>query len=126
MFENLNVFKMSHAMAVHAGRQQAVAAQNVANADTPGYAARELPSFASTYRSDATAQQRATRQRHLNGGGGGSTVLTRDTRQESSPNGNNVSLETEMMKAASAKREHDRALAIYKSGLTILRNALGR
>lgn len=126
MFGNLNVFKMSHAMAVHAGRAQATAAQNVANADTPGYVARELPSFASAYRPDPTAQQRATRQRHLNGHADGPTIPPRHLRQEASPNGNNVSLETEMMQAATALREHDRALAIYKSGLAILRNAVGR
>ncbi len=45
---------------------------------------------------------------------------------ERDPNGNSVSLETEMLNAVSAKRQHDRALAIYKSSLTVLRASLGR
>ena len=42
------------------------------------------------------------------------------------PNGNSVSVEMEMMKAVDAKRSHDRALAIYRSSLSILRTSLGR
>ena len=49
MFSNLTVFKTAHAMAVHAGARQALIAQNVANADTPGYRARDLPSFAESF-----------------------------------------------------------------------------
>ena len=43
-----------------------------------------------------------------------------------SPNGNSVSLEGEMVKAADVKREHDLALAIYGKSLAILRASLGR
>ena len=45
MFSNLTVFQTAHAMSVHAGARQALIAQNVANADTPGYRARDLPAF---------------------------------------------------------------------------------
>ena len=68
MFENLDVFKMSSAMAQHAGQRQAVIAQNVANADTPGFIARDIPDFQSFYASpDDAGHQRATRAGHLNG-----------------------------------------------------------
>ena len=50
----------------------------------------------------------------------------RDDRSLSEPNGNSVSLETEMVDAVAAKRQSDRALAIYRSGLTILRASIGR
>jgi flagellar basal-body rod protein FlgB len=43
-----------------------------------------------------------------------------------SPNGNGVSLEQEMVKSVDARRQHDQALAIYKSALTIMRSTLGR
>jgi flagellar basal-body rod protein FlgB len=43
-----------------------------------------------------------------------------------SPNGNSVSLETEMVKAADTQREHDLALAVYGKSLDILRASLGR
>ena len=42
------------------------------------------------------------------------------------PNGNSVSLETEMMHGVDAKRQHDRAMAIYQSSMTILRSTFSR
>lgn len=126
MFENLDVFRMSAALAKHAGQRQALIAQNVANADTPGYTARDLPAFKAIYTpEDAAGSQRATRPRHLNGAVGGTAAITPvDVRDQASPNGNQVSLETEMLKSVSAKRAHDRALAIYKSSLGILRSTI--
>jgi len=123
MFENLDVFKMSAAMARHAGQRQAVVAQNVANADTPGFVARDLPDFASTFtNTTSTHQQRATRAKHLHGMQEGQLnhPLIK-TPGDGSPNGNQVSLETELLKSVEAKRAHGRALAIYKSALNVLR-----
>lgn len=131
MFKNLEVFKISHAMATHAGQKQAVAAQNVANSDTPEYKARDVAAFADTYKSNLSrgdaAGQRATRALHLHGAAGGQMVEpTIDEDAIASPNGNTVSLEAEMLKSLGAKRQHDRALAIYKSSLGILRASLSR
>lgn len=131
MFGNLEIFKMSHAMAVHAGQKQAVTAQNVANSDTPEYKARAVVPFASTYQktdsSGAWDSQKSTRSSHLNGSTAGELpepVIDRDG--VGSPNGNTVSLENEMLKSLGAKRQHDRALAIYKSSMGILRSTLSR
>lgn len=131
MFENLEVFRMSHAMAVHAGQKQAVTAQNVANADTPEYQARDIIGFSETYRLDPSnggwGTQKATRETHIHGAAAGHTpdpII--DEQGVGSPNGNTVSLENEMLKSLDAKRQHDRALAIYKSSLGILRSTLSR
>lgn len=128
MFENLDIFKMSYAMAKHAGQRQAVIAQNVANADTPGYSSRDLPDFQSSFQpNDASRTQRATRPAHLNGTmGAGQLPAALETHDPASPNGNNVSLEVEIMRGVEAKRQHDRALAIYKSGMNILRSTIGK
>ncbi len=126
MFENLDVFKMSHAMAVHAGQKQALIAQNVANADTPGYVARDLPPFESLYRSDMADTQRATRTGHLNGAITNMTNLDPVASESAStPDGNTVSLEQQMLRATDTQRQHDRALAIYKSALKVLQSTLG-
>ncbi len=125
MFENLDIFKMSAAMAKHAGQRQAVIAQNVANADTPNYVARDLPEFASFYgQSDMGRAQRATRAAHLNGVVAGQPAPMHAAPGDGSPNGNQVSLETELLNSVSAKRQHDRALAIYKSALSVLRTTI--
>ncbi|WP_457647680.1 FlgB family protein [Profundibacter sp.] len=126
MFKNLEIFQMAGAMARHAETRQAMVAQNVANADTPGYKARDIASFAETYRTQDASSMRATRAGHLTG-----STQSYDTRiiagaGSESPNGNNVSLETEMVKAASVRQEHDQALAIYQASLGILRSSLGR
>jgi flagellar basal-body rod protein FlgB len=126
MFENLDVFKISSAMAKHAGARQALIAQNVANADTPRYLARDLPAFDTTYEAGGGMMQKTTRAKHIHGSGfTGNGVISADN-SVNSPDGNSVSLETEMLKATDALRQHDRALAIYKSALGILRSSLGR
>ena len=129
MFQKLAVFGTAHAMAMHAGQKQAVIAQNVANADTPGYVARDLPSFTEMYApADSSAfTQRATRPDHMHGvAASGIDGAMIEDRTFASPDGNSVSLETEMLRATDAKRQHDRSIAIYKSALTILRSSLGR
>ena len=129
MFQKLAIFESAHAMAMHAGQKQAVVAQNVANADTPGYVARDIPSFTEVYAptSGDAFHQRATRAAHMNGSMvGASTADMIQDKSFAAPDGNSVSIETEMLRATDAKRQHDRSLAIYKSAMTILRSSLGR
>ncbi len=126
MFEKLEIFQMAGAMLGHAQTRQSAIARNIANADTPGYKARDVASFAQTYRQQTDGfQTRATRAGHLTGDSGYHPVMIAGTGDES-PNGNNVSLETEMMKSAEIRTENDQALAIYKASLGILRSSLGR
>ena len=129
MFEKLSIFAKANNLALHAAARQSVIAQNAANADTPGYRARDLPAFSETYKPHQVDQMRATRGSHF----GGESMSAERAGAEPvyrpgaiSPNGNSVSLETEMMMAAEAKRDHDMALAVYKSTLGIVRSSLGR
>jgi flagellar basal-body rod protein FlgB len=126
MYENLDILRISSAMARHAGQRQAIVAQNVANADTPGYIARDLPSFAASYGSEtASVGLRATRDQHMHGTRSGDILPAAiEITDQSSPNGNQVSIETEILKSVDAKRQHDRALAIYKTSLNVLRSSL--
>ncbi|MFD0859991.1 FlgB family protein [Roseovarius aquimarinus] len=127
MFDTLQIFRMAHAMAQHAGARQAVLARNIANADTPGYAARDIAPFTDSVGSGAGQALKATRPGHLSGAFGGHAADIRMRHGGTAdPNGNSVALEQEMLKAVDAKRQHDRALAIYKSSLTVLRAATGR
>ena len=128
MFEKIEVMQMAQAMASHAATRQNAVAQNIANADTPGYRARDVVSFADTYQAAGGIALRATRDGHL---GGGDTpakpdMITRADPGVQSPNGNTVSLETEMVKGIEVKRQHDLALAIYQTSMGVLRTSLGR
>lgn len=128
MFTNLNVFKMADTMAVHAGQRQAIIAQNVANADTPGYQAQDLTPFAESFQKQSGGGfMRASRASHLTASLGGNAEAVGAKRNPASdPNGNSVSVEQEMLKAVDVKRQHDRAIAIYKSSLSIIRASIGR
>ncbi len=128
MFDKLEIFRMSQSLAQHAAARQSTIAQNVANADTPGYRARDLASFADSYKTSDEGM-RATRAKHMMSSAAAPNVAKPETvirPGAMSPNGNSVSLETEMFAAADAQREHDLALSIYRSSLNIMRASLGR
>lgn len=131
MFEKLQLTSMAQAMASQAGARLGIIAQNVANADTPGYKAADLPSFAETYAQgldgDGAMPMRATRPGHFAAADAEipAPVIHRNT-AAGAPNGNSVSLEQEMVKAAQARQDHEMALAIYRNTSSIIRASLGR
>ncbi len=127
MYQNLSIFQTASAMAKHAGARQAVIAQNVANADTPGYRAQSIGSFSDSYAQVAAGGMRGSRDGHI-GIDQGSDIPLRSSisLSEPSPNGNSVSVEEEMLNAVSVSREHNRSLTIYRHAMTILRTSLGR
>jgi flagellar basal-body rod protein FlgB len=132
MFQNLEIFQMATGMARHAGQKQAMTARNMANADTPDYRARAITPFKETLSGGKHgAIQKATRAGHLNGAdrnqiGIRAPSMHVDEAQPTDPNGNSVSVEQEILRSVDAKRQHDRAIAIYRSSLKILRSSLGR
>lgn len=125
MFEKLELTRMAQALAAHAGNRMGVIAENVANADTPGFKAKDIADFTSVYAAQDDGL-RTTRPGHLfpperiaaagavEGGGA------------EAPNGNTVSLEKEMVKSAQARQEHEMALAIYRATSDVIRASLGR
>jgi flagellar basal-body rod protein FlgB len=125
MFEKLEITRMAQGLAAHAGARMGAIAQNVAHADTPRYKARDVPDFAETYAAQSGDGLRATRIGHL--GAAGDAMLVPVVRHGAKdPNGNSVSLEAEMVKAAETRQQHDMALSIYRSTSDILKLALGR
>ncbi|WP_284165737.1 FlgB family protein [Frigidibacter sp. SD6-1] len=127
MFESPEVMGMASALARNAGVRLGAIAENVANADTPGYRAKDGKPFADVYGAGPGLSLRATRPGHVQGAAGESlTAISDRAGGHMSPNGNNVSLEGEMVAAADVRRDHDLALTIYKTSLGILRASLGR
>ncbi|AML51003.1 FlgB family protein [Falsihalocynthiibacter sp. S25ZX9] len=126
MFDKLDIMRMSQAMASHASTRQATIAQNVANADTPGYKARDVVAFSDAYEGTNEKPLRASREGHLTEADRGftPTIVTDTTRGALSPNGNSVSLETELMRASETRHQFDTAISIYKSSLNILRTSI--
>ena len=127
MFEKLEITRMAQALAAHAGARQGAVAQNIAQADTPGYRAMDVADFATAYRdADAGVTMRATRAGHISQTERSLDLAPRTLRGVASPDGNTVSLESEMVKAVEVRQEHDMALAIYRSVSDIIRASLGR
>ncbi|MHA6327115.1 FlgB family protein [Roseivivax sp. CAU 1753] len=122
----MTLFRTADALARHAGRAQAATAQNLANADTPNYRAIAMPDFDAAIAGARGFDLRATRSGHISGRLAGAPADYVVSDQAVDPNGNTVSIESEMVAAADAKGTHDRALAIYRSGLSILRASIGR
>ena len=91
--------------------------ENIANADTPGYRARDVADFQETWR-NTTAEARMGRAEM--------PMRVIDAGTPSSPNGNSVSLEFEMLRGIEAQRAHSRAMRVYGSAMTILRASIGR
>lgn len=127
MFQKIEVMQMARAMGHHVAQRQNIVARNIANADTPGYKAQDLQSFEQSYQRDSFAQMRTTNARHIDTpdwSPAGARIVTDEAGV--SPNGNSVSIEDEMLKAAELKRSHDLSLGIYRSAMDLMRTSIGR
>ncbi|HKK29366.1 MAG TPA: flagellar basal body protein [Alphaproteobacteria bacterium] len=116
--ENLAILSLASAAARHASYRQSLAAANIANADTPGYRPVDLPVFSV----DRGVPLRETRAQHVPLGG--SAGLVPGLMVEVLPDGNAVTLDVEMAKAAEAELRHDLATTIWQRGLGLLRMAV--
>ena len=114
---------MAHDLVAHSAARTSHIARNVANADTPGYRAKGLPRFAEEM--DRGLTMRATRPGHIQPDAAPGNIRPIERGGELSPNGNDVSLESEMMEAASARQSHEMAVSVYSSVRGMISSALG-
>ncbi len=111
--------------------RQEVLAENVANADTPNYRARDIaaPDFSRTLSLVSSVGLDRTDPNHIAGqsGGGDSSFATdRSARYEIRPRGNSVSHEDEMMKVASNQMDYEAVTSMYTHSLGLIKIALDR
>ena len=126
MADSVNILNLASAMARHAAQRHTVLSENIANADTPNYKAKDLEPFAEAFTRLSQSGQSFSQQ--LNSAHGNS-VWREETISGSgitSPNGNTVSLEDQMMRSIEAQQDHMAATAIYKKAMGLLRTSLGR
>ena len=120
---------LTQSMNFHAQRQRVIA-ENVANANTPGYVAQDL---------DQSAFQRslqedmAARQAQRSGGHQASPSRSLAPRHweaqdapdsETTVNGNSVVLEEQMIQANENRLQYESALSLYQKSLGLLRIAI--
>lgn len=126
---NLNVLRLAGQLASHATARQQVIAENIAHSDTPGYRARDIEPFADMFeRTVPPFDARMTRPGHMEFGSGRYGFDVREVTAFGAelPDGNTVSLEDQMVRAAEVRRNHDMALGVYRKTMDIMRSSLGR
>jgi flagellar basal-body rod protein FlgB len=108
----------------HQSRQKLLA-ENIANADTPGFAPKDLkaPSFGPAAAGGLSVAR--TDPAHLALGGARTQEVTAAS-FETTPNRNGVNLEDEMLKVAQNQSDYQLAASLYQKSLQVLRMAVGR
>jgi flagellar basal-body rod protein FlgB len=109
--------------------RQRVLAENVANADTPNYRARDLapPNFEEALAGPAGPALARTAPDHIAGVADGSSFkAATHLKYEVRPGGNAVSHEDEMMKVASNQMDFDAVADLYSRSLALIKVAIGR
>jgi len=111
-------------------QRQDLLAQNVANADTPGYVARDLKDLdfeKALNHSRSLAPGMTTNPRHIP-----LSPLASDKFEdrespdrEANPNGNSVSLETEMIKVSDTQAQFQAAANLYAKAMLLMKTAIG-
>ncbi len=108
-------------------QRQVLHAQNVANANTPGYIGRDLKPFAEALADAGMVGPMRTDPRHLRGTRDGLMLADRRHRpHQKGIDGNAVDTETELKNVADTETAHETVTAIYKKYLGLFRLALGR
>lgn len=134
MLGDLPVFSILKARMSYQQTRQKVLAENIANADTPGYRARDLRSFKPPQANDALTtggiRPAVTQPGHIAGlmssGLFDGAGTTRGNPYETTPSGTAVSLEDEMMKLSANQADYQAAATLYSKSLAFLKIAIGR
>lgn len=136
MLENINLFNgLNDKMAFLAQRQKTIA-QNISNADTPGYRPNDLktPDFASVLRVSAGATPQLamakTSAGHVSGltrikmGREEAKEIAQRRTYEVSPTSNAVDIEEQMMKSSENNMDYQLITNLYGKNMDLLRSAM--
>ncbi len=113
-------------------QRQRVLADNIANANTPGFRPSDLeePSFNEELRRTTKMRMKVTSPQHIfeNPGSQSTDFTTRKQKNtyEMSPDGNAVVLEEQLMKVTETRMDYDVMTNLYRKHMGMLRTALGR
>ena len=132
MLDDIPLFSMLKGRLSYLNQRQQVIAQNVANADTPGYMPLDLKPFTIAGRSGPPAPLALapvqTSAAHMAGtlptapAGGLKPHNAPDS--ETTLDGNKVVLEEEMMKMQDARLNYETALALYQKSVGLIQMAI--
>ena len=131
-FTDIPLFGAMRTKLGYLSERQGVLAQNVANADTPNYQAKDVqnPDFRQ-HLSNSTQKLQlvSTNGKHIDGMNVSSAnlhIIRRDSTYERSPTGNNVVIEEEMSKVAENQAEYQKVLNLYRKSIDMFKTAIGK
>jgi flagellar basal-body rod protein FlgB len=112
----VNLFDLASQQARWLAVRQTAVSSNIANANTPGYAAVDVQPFEAIL-DQPSVGMRATHARHISAGesDGGFSVRQTNDSVPIMPSGNTVTLETELMKSGEVRRGLEMNTAIVKA-----------
>lgn len=117
--KTLDVFGLAEKRLAWVDQRQAVLAQNIANANTPGYSARDVKPF----REMLAEQARST----ADAASGAVLATGKDpTTSVRSLNGNAVVLDEQLEKMAETDTDHQLAMNLLRKYMGLFRTAIGR
>lgn len=115
----ISMLDLASNMARHAATRHALISENIANADTPGYKAKDVAEF-----SDVMKARALTGESSADVMSDPMNIVERAS--IGSPNGNTVSLEDELMRGSRAQGQHQLAVSVYKTTLNMMKAAVGK
>lgn len=119
---DIGLFDLAEQRLAWVDQRQRLLAQNVANANTPGYQARDLAPFEAALNGTALMQ---TSPLHLAGPSGApGSKATRPAAR--APNGNGISIEEQLSQVADTAGVQELVLNLHHRYQAMLRTALGR
>jgi len=132
--QNIGLFKAIAAKMGFLDKRQSVVAQNVANADTPAYQARDLvPVDFSSVLKAATGDTRSVQMQtshpmHMPVAYELANPKNREQKftYEVAPAGNAVILEEQMLKASETTLDYNLMTSLYQKNIAMLRMAIGQ
>ena len=107
-------------------QRQGQLADNIANADTPGYMAKDLAPFKSHLSSTTQLTPTVTNPGHIGLNNGGYKSKTDKKAYETTQDGNSVTLEDQMNKVGQTVADYNATAGLYQKQLAMMQTAIGK
>ncbi len=132
-FDKLAIFRMARMRMDWLAQRQKVLAQNIANADTPGYRAKDVRELNFKRMAldavDTAPKTAVTNPAHIAGGlphVGPYREITERRTFETSIDGNPIVLEEQMEKMSRSRSGYTLALSLIRKNINMLNTAIGK
>lgn len=130
--QNIGLFKALNAKMHYLDTRQKVLAQNVANADTPGYVPKELSKVdfgrvLQNVTKDHQVRVETTQAGHMPSANTLDDPRSRKAKlvYEVAPDGNEISLEEQMVKSSQNTMDYNLMATLYQKNVNMIKTVLG-